>query len=130
MRVNDGEGTITLSKKRVDQLKGWETVEKAYEEHTVVEGVIVEENRGGVVATAHGVRVFIPASQTGVPKDQPMSQLVKTKQSFYITEINRQRKRVVGSIRSRSRGRLARLLLSRSGTPSRSATSTTAPSSP
>ena len=63
------------------------------------EGTIVEENRGGVVATAFGVRVFIPASQTGVPKDQPMSQLVKTKQSFYITEINRQRKRVVGSIR-------------------------------
>ena len=99
VRVNDGEGTVTLSKKRVDQLKGWETVEKAYEEHSVVEGIIVEENRGGVVATAYGVRVFIPASQTGIPKDQPMSQLVKTKQSFYITEINRQRKRVVGSIR-------------------------------
>ena len=82
-----------------DRLKGWETVEKAYEEHSVVEGIIVEENRGGVVATAYGVRVFIPASQTGIPKDQPMSQLVKTKQSFYITEINRQRKRVVGSIR-------------------------------
>ena len=99
VRVNDGEGTVTLSKKRVDQLKGWETVEKAYEDHAVVEGIIIEENRGGVVATAFGVRVFIPASQTGVPKDQPMSQLVKTKQSFYITEINRQRKRVVGSIR-------------------------------
>lgn len=99
VRVNDGEGTVTLSKKRVDQLKGWETIEKAHEGHTVVEGTIVEENRGGVVATAFGVRVFIPASQTGVPKDQPMSQLVKTKQSFYITEINRQRKRVVGSIR-------------------------------
>ena len=99
VRVNDGEGTVTLSKKRVDQLKGWETIEKAYEEHTVVEGTIVEENRGGVVATAYGVRVFIPASQTGVPKDQSMSQLVKTTQSFYITEINRQRKRVVGSIR-------------------------------
>ena len=99
VRVNDGEGTVTLSKKRVDQLKGWETIEKAYEEHTAVEGTIVEENRGGVVATAFGVRVFIPASQTGVPKDQPMAQLVKTKQSFYITEINRQRKRVVGSIR-------------------------------
>lgn len=99
VRVNDGEGTVTLSKKRVDQLKGWETVEKAFEDHTVVEGTVIEENRGGVVATAFGVRVFIPASQTGVPKDQPMAQLVKTKQSFYITEINRQRKRVVGSIR-------------------------------
>jgi 4-hydroxy-3-methylbut-2-enyl diphosphate reductase len=100
VRVNDGEGTISLSKKRVDQLKGWETIEAAKEEHTPVEGFIVEENRGGVVATANGVRVFIPASQTGIPKDESMAQLVKTKQSFYITEINRQRKRVVGSIRA------------------------------
>lgn len=99
VRVNDSEGTITLSKKRVDQLKGWETIEAAYENHEVVEGTVIEENRGGVVATAFGVRVFIPASQTGIPKEQPMNQLVKTRQSFYITEINRQRKRVVGSIR-------------------------------
>ena len=99
VRVNDQEGTITLSKKRVDQLKGWETIEAAKEEHTPVEGVIIEENRGGVVATAHGVRVFIPASQTGVPKEESMAKLLKTKQTFYVTEINRQRKRVVGSIR-------------------------------
>lgn len=99
VHVNDSEGTITLSKRRVDQLKGWESIEKAHAERIKVEGTIVEENRGGVVASAFGVRVFIPASQTGIPKDQPMSQLVKTKQSFYITEINRQRKRVVGSIR-------------------------------
>lgn len=100
VRVNDMEGTVTLSKKRVDHLKGWESIEAAKEEHTVVEGTIVEENRGGVVASAFGVRVFIPASQTGVPKDEPMQQLLKTRQSFYITEINRQRKRVVGSIRA------------------------------
>ena len=99
VRVNDLEGTVALSKKRVDQLKGWETIETAKEEHTPVEGTIIEENRGGIVATARGVRVFIPASQTGVPKDESMAQLVKTKQTFYITEINRQRKRVVGSIR-------------------------------
>lgn len=100
VRVNDSEGMISLSKKRVDQLKGWESIEAAKDEHTVVEGTVIEENRGGVVAIAFGVRVFIPASQTGIPKDQPMSQLLKTKQSFYITEINRQRKRVVGSIRA------------------------------
>lgn len=100
VRVNDVEGTITLSKKKVDHLKGWESIEAAKEEHTIVEGVIVEENRGGIVASAFGVRVFIPASQTGVPKDESMSKLLKTKQSFYITEINRQRKRVVGSIRA------------------------------
>lgn len=99
VRVNDGEGTIMLSKKRVDQKKGWDSIQKAYDEHTKVEGTIVEENRGGVVATAFGVRVFIPASQTGIPKDQSMAKLVKTQQNFYITEMNAQRKRVVGSIR-------------------------------
>lgn len=99
VRVNDGEGTITLSKKRVDQLRGWDSIEEAHEKHEIVEGTIIEENRGGVVATANGVRVFIPASQTGVPKDQDMGRIMHTKQKFYITEINRQRRRVVGSIR-------------------------------
>lgn len=100
VRVNDAEGTIMLSKKRVDQLKGWESIEAAKESKEIVEGVVVEENKGGVVASAFGVRVFIPASQTGVPKESPLSQLVKQKVKFRITEINRQRKRVVGSIRS------------------------------
>ena len=100
VRVNDAEGTIVLSKKRVDQMKGWESIEAAKEEKTIVEGVVSEENKGGVVASAFGVRVFIPASQTGIPKGQPLSQLVHQPIKFRITEINRPRKRVVGSIRS------------------------------
>ncbi|MGM9630762.1 bifunctional 4-hydroxy-3-methylbut-2-enyl diphosphate reductase/30S ribosomal protein S1 [Butyricicoccus sp.] len=100
VRVNDAEGTIVLSKKRVDQMKGWESIEAAKEEKTVIEGKVSEENKGGVVASAFGVRVFIPASQTGIPKGQPLSQLVGQVARFRITEINRQRKRVVGSIRA------------------------------
>lgn len=100
VRVNDAEGTVVLSKKRVDQMKGWESIEAAKEDKTVVEGKVSEENKGGVVASAFGVRVFIPASQTGIPKGQPLSQLVGTVARFRITEINRQRKRVVGSIRA------------------------------
>ena len=100
VRVNDAEGTIVLSKKRVDQMKGWESIEAAKEEKTIIEGKVSEENKGGVVASAFGVRVFIPASQTGIPKGQPLSQLVGQTVKFRITEINRQRKRVVGSIRA------------------------------
>ncbi len=100
VRVNDAEGTIVLSKKRVDQMKGWESIETAKEEKTIIEGKISEENKGGVVASAFGVRVFIPASQTGIPKGQPLGQLVGQVVRFRITEINRQRKRVVGSIRA------------------------------
>ena len=100
VRVNNAEGTIVLSKKRVDQMKGWESIEDAKENKTIIEGKVNEENKGGVVANAFGIRVFIPASQTGIPKGQPLSQLVGQTARFRITEINRQRKRVVGSIRA------------------------------
>ena len=100
MRVNDVEGTVMLSKKRLDTVKNWEFIEKAKEEKTVVEGLITEENKGGVVASVKGIRVFIPASQTGLPKESPMTPLVRTRQQMRITEVNHSRRRVVGSIRA------------------------------
>ena len=100
MRVNDAEGVVTLSKKRLDSVKSWDDVEAAREAGTVVEGVITEENKGGVVASVKGVRVFIPASQTGLPRDASMDALLKQKVRMKITEVNRARRRVVGSIRA------------------------------
>lgn len=100
MRVNDVEGVVTLSKKRLDTVKSWEDIEAAKEEKRSVEGLVTEENKGGVVVSVKGVRVFVPASQTGLPKDTPMSSLVKTKVKLRVTEINRSRRRVVGSIRA------------------------------
>ena len=100
MRVNDQEGVVTLSKKRLDTVKSWDDIEQAREEHTTVEGVVTEENKGGVVVSINGVRVFVPASQTGLPRETPMSQLLKQHVRLRITEVNRARRRVVGSIRA------------------------------
>lgn len=100
MRVNDQEGVVTLSKKRLDTVKSWDDIEQAREEHTTVEGVVTEENKGGVVVSIKGVRVFVPASQTGLPRETPMSQLLKQYVRLRITEVNRARRRVVGSIRA------------------------------
>ena len=100
MRVNDQEGVVTLSKKRLDTVKSWDDIEQAREEHTTVEGVVTEENKGGVVVSIKGVRVFVPASQTGLPRETPMSQLLKKHVRLRITEVNRARRRVVGSIRA------------------------------
>lgn len=99
MRVNDVEGTVMLSKKRLDTVKNWDEIEKARVERTVLEGIITEENKGGVVASVKGVRVFIPASQTGLGKDQPFSTLLRQRVKLRITEVNQSRRRVVGSIR-------------------------------
>ena len=99
VRVNDVEGVVTLSKKRLDAAKVWAEVEAAVEDGTVMEGVVTEENKGGVVVSVKGVRVFVPASQTDLPREAAMSELLKKTVRLKITEVNKARKRVVGSIR-------------------------------
>ena len=103
VRVNDVEGTVMLSKKRLDAAKSWTVVEDAADNGTILEGVITEENKGGVVVSVKGIRVFVPASQTGLGKDASMSELLKKKVRLKITEVNRGRRRVVGSIRAVSK---------------------------
>ena len=99
MRTNDQEGTIMLSKRRFDAIKGWEEIVKANEEDTVVEGKVVEIIKGGVLAVSHGVRVFIPASQATLSRNEPLEGLLNKEASFKIIEVNRGRRRAVGSIR-------------------------------
>ncbi len=100
VRVNDVEGTVMLSKKRLDAAKSWNAVEEAVESGEFLEGTVTEINKGGVVVNVKGVRVFVPASQSGLPKEADMNQLLKQKTRVKITEVNRSRKRVVGSIRA------------------------------
>ncbi len=98
MQVSDRDCLVKLSKRRLDINKGWEEIEAAREDESVVEGFVTEDNKGGVVVSVKGVRVFVPASQTGLPRETPMSELLKQKVRLVITEVNRARRRVVGSI--------------------------------
>ncbi len=108
VRVNDQEGTVQLSKKKLDGLKIWDDMAAYVEEKTTVEGVITEENKGGLVCTVKGIRVFIPASQSGVAKGGDMAGMVGKPVQLKITEVNRARRRVIGSIRAvTSEGRKA-----------------------
>ena len=100
VRVNDQEGTVQLSKKKLDGMKVWDEMGSYAEEKTTVEGTITEENKGGLVANVKGVRVFIPASQSGIAKGGDMTGMVGKTVSLKITEVNRARRRVIGSIRA------------------------------
>ncbi len=100
MLVSDRDCMVKLSKKRLDAAKNWEIIENAVESKEVLTGIITEENKGGLVANVKGVRVFIPASQSGKPRGADLSEMVKTKVELRITEVNRARRRVVGSIRA------------------------------
>lgn len=100
VRVNDQEGTVQLSKKKLDGLKVWDDMAAWVEDKTTVEGTITEENKGGLVASVQGIRVFIPASQSGIAKGGDMAGQVGKTVQMKITEVNRARRRVIGSIRA------------------------------
>lgn len=100
IRVNDVDGYAKLSKKRLDAVKIWEDIAQYAEDKTTVEGKVTEENKGGIVVNVKGIRVFVPASQSGLPRGAELSEMVGKTVSLRITEVNRARRRVVGSIKA------------------------------
>ena len=100
VRVNDQEGTCQLSKKKLDSMKIWDDMAAWVEEKATVDGTVTEENKGGLVVTVKGIRVFVPASQSGVAKGGDMAAMVGQNVQLKITEVNRARRRVIGSIRA------------------------------
>ena len=100
MRTNDQEGMIMLSKKRVDATKGWDVFEKALENEEVLTGTVTEVVKGGVIAVSNAIRVFIPASQATATRGESLENLLKKDVEFRLLEINKQRRKAVGSIRS------------------------------
>ncbi len=101
MKTNDVEGTIMLSKRRFDSANAWSELETAVEEGTTMEGVVTDINKGGVIATTEkGIRVFIPGSLATENRGEPLDGLRGTTVQFKVIEVNRQRRRAVGSVKA------------------------------
>lgn len=102
MKTNDAEGTMVLSKKRADATRLWREFCEKYNEDSneVYTGIVTNVVRGGILVSCKGIRVFVPASLTGVPKDEKLDDLLKTQVKFKVIEVNEKNKRVVGSIRT------------------------------
>lgn len=103
VRVNDVEGTIMLSRRKIDAEKGWETIKSAEGTDTVLEGTVSEVVKGGIIVVSNGSKVFIPASQVPGSRDADHNALKGTTVKFKILEINDRRRRAVGSIRAVAR---------------------------
>ena len=97
--VSDRDGIAILSKKKVDVVKNWTKIVDYQANGDVVSAKITSATKGGLVATVDGVRVFIPASMTGVAKDGDMSALVGTTQEAKIVEIKEGKKEAIASIK-------------------------------
>ncbi len=100
MKTNDAEGTVMLSKRRFDAQNAWTEIIAAEEDGRVLEGTVAEVVKGGVRVVSNGVKVFIPASHATERRDENLEDLLKKTVKFRIIEVNKQRRRAVGSIRS------------------------------
>jgi len=103
IKVSDLDGVATLSKKQTDSIANWNKIVEAYNEAAILEGRIVEAVKSGVLISIGGVKVFIPASQSGVPKSGDLNTLIGTTQRVKIIDLNEQRRRAVASIRAVAR---------------------------
>ncbi len=99
-KINDQDGIVMLSKKKVDELVGFDNISKAKDEEKVLEGIVQNVVKGGVLVSVDGVKVFVPASQTGVPRDKSLDELLKKKVELKVIEVNEARRRAVGSIKA------------------------------
>ena len=100
MKTNDQDGTIMLSKKRVDSMKGWDKIVKAEEDGTILEGKVTEIVKGGVIVLSDETKVFIPASQVSDRRIKLLDDLKGENVRFKIIDINSRRRRAVGSVRA------------------------------
>ena len=96
VKTNDQEGVDTLSRVRFEAQKGMKDVSEAAENGTVMEGDVMEANKGGGVVNVKGVRVFVPRSQATMRRDEDYTKLVGQHVKLVITECAG--RKIVGSI--------------------------------
>ncbi|MDE5605639.1 MAG: bifunctional 4-hydroxy-3-methylbut-2-enyl diphosphate reductase/30S ribosomal protein S1 [Eubacterium sp.] len=100
MKTDDQDGVLKLSKKLTDAFKGWDEIVAASEAEEILEGPVTAVIRGGVLVTVKGTRVFVPASLTGIPRNQELDVLKGSTVRFKIIDVNNARRRAVGSIKA------------------------------
>ena len=100
VRVNDVEGTIKLSKKKLDIIAGQKRFESAVETKEILEGKVIDAVNGGIIVLSNGTRVFVPARQAGSKFVKDLESMVGTNVQFRLIEFNPRRRKIVGSIKS------------------------------
>ena len=101
VRVNDVEGEVTLSKKKIDAINSENLLVDAYENKEILTGKVVQIVNKGVVVSYKGARVFVPASQASDRFLSDLSVLMGTEVSFRIIDMKKERGRnkIVGSVK-------------------------------
>ena len=99
VRVNDSEGTVQLSKKRVDEKNNWARIEEAFENTTSIKAVVTDVTNGGLIVTSSGVRIFVPASQVSDRYVEDLRGYLRKPVELRVIDYNKQKRKFVGSMK-------------------------------
>ena len=101
VRVNDVEGEVTLSKKKIDAIKSEDLLVAAAESKEILTGKVVQVVNKGIIVSYKGARVFVPASQASDRYLSDLSVMVGEEVSFRIIDMKKERGRnkIVGSVK-------------------------------
>lgn len=100
LQVNDGEGNVLLSKKRVDAEKSLDYIEECYNNKTIIDARVAQIVKGGIITEVKGANVFIPASQIDVKYVEDLSVFSGKTLSIVIITLDLEKNRIVGSRRA------------------------------
>ena len=98
LKVNDGEGQVSLTHKRIVADKGSQVLENAFNEKSIVKGVVSQiPNNKGVIVVVDEVRVFIPAGLLSDVYEKDLSKFMDKEIEFYMQEYDPKQRRYIGN---------------------------------
>ena len=99
VHVSDSEGTVKLSKKRVDEKNNWARIEEAYEKAAPIKALVTDVTNGGLIVTSNGVRIFVPASHVSDRYVEDLRSYLRKSVELRIIDYNKQKRKFVGSMK-------------------------------
>lgn len=97
LKVNDGEGQVSLTYKRLAAEKGNKRIEEAFNTQEILTAKVTQVLEGGICVVVDEVRIFIPASLVSDVYEKDLSKYAGEEISFVITEYNPKRRRYIGN---------------------------------
>ena len=98
--VNDAEGKVVLSRKKLVAMESWNKMKEAYENKEILDGKIIKSVKGGVIALVNQTQVFVPARHAALRFVQDLDKLLNRDVRLRLIDMDERKKRFVGSVRS------------------------------
>lgn len=99
-RIDEKEGSVSLSKKKVDIERAWKDLKDKHETGEAVNAKVLEEVKGGLIAIAEGIKGFVPASHIDINYVEVLRDFVGQELSMKVIEFNRSKGKVIFSRKS------------------------------